>query len=84
MEWKTIGSAPKEHIFILLSGGKPGDQSYEEEDGVPPMVVGWWDANREIWRFCSYDSGVYGEWEDPTHWAELPSQPASAGTTKAE
>ena len=48
--------------------------SYIWEKARP--VTGWFSAG--IWRYCSYDSGVYGELIAPTEWMPLPEPPHEA------
>jgi hypothetical protein len=71
MEKLPIETAPKDR-WIVLFGGKPDMIWHDGDAELPPAVVARWDDEREYWRFCSYDSGLYGEWENPTMWAELP------------
>lgn len=80
--WQPIETAPKDGTRILSTGGRP-DLHYDDfpETAPPPeAVVIWWNDNGQFdpagWRFCSYDSGYYGDWEDPTHWMPLPAPPA--------
>lgn len=82
-EWKTIDSAPLDGTPILAAGGHPdGSSDYSEwsEDddnriySHPSKVVVIWRDDIG-WRYCSYDSRYYGEWEDPTHWMPLPEPP---------
>lgn len=83
-EWKPIETAPKDGTPILLWGGRPDSSSdfigFDTNTSTFPSetVVGWWEEYRPgagEWRYCSYDSGIYGEWEDPTHWTPLPEPP---------
>lgn len=75
--WRTIESAPKDGSWILLTGGEIyyGWDPPDEDDDKPPMVVAQWVKDGEGWQFAWYDSGYYGEYENPTHWAPLPDLP---------
>jgi hypothetical protein len=82
MEWQPIETAPRDGTQILMYGGKPG---YDYDGAIEPVCfTAWWEQFRlpdrngqtGMWRFCSYDSGYYGEWENPTHWMPLPAPPA--------
>ena len=84
--WQPIEDAPRDGTPIFLLGGRP--DTHHDEIPPPPVVVAWWD--REIsfecegWRFCSYDSGYYGEWLDPVGWLPLSVlPPAPTPTTEA-
>jgi hypothetical protein len=64
----------KDGRWLLLKGGKI-DFSWDG-DTQPPMVVAqWttssWDGTKGKWQFAWYDGGYYGEYEEPTHWAEI-------------
>lgn len=82
--WQPIASAPMDGAWVLIAGGKPHDE-YDDHRPVPPFVVARWEAEGKTryydtggrWVFCSYDSGYYGEWCDPTHWMPLPNPPAA-------
>ena len=83
MIWQPIKTAPKDGTVILLRGGKI-DPLYVDSapDGMEHLyerpVTGWWQDVHEFvcgdasWRYCLYDSGIYGEYEEPTHWAPIP------------
>jgi hypothetical protein len=83
MEWQPIETAPKDGTWVLMRGGYP-DDAYDSDEKQPPVVAARWIARQKrmmyqppgIWRFCSYDSGYYGEWHEPTHWMPLPAPPA--------
>lgn len=77
-EWQPIETAPKDGTFVLLCGGT-GDYSSDRGWPFPPVVVAQW-VNLPLhkhWRYASYDSGYYGEVENPTHWMPLPEPPRS-------
>lgn len=88
-EWQDISTAPKDGTPILAYGGAAGYNSDYGSWNPAPLrypapskyVVIWREGEsteRAIWRFCSYDSGYYGEWEEPTHWLPLPKPPKDA------
>jgi Protein of unknown function (DUF551) len=68
MNWKPIETAPKDSSWVLLKGGEV-DYHYDHNAKKPPCVVGQYLTR---WEFASYDGGCYGEYENPTHWMELP------------
>ena len=84
-KWQPIETAPKDGTAVLLFGGQPDRHSdytcgYCDDalDLPSKCVVAWWEAYDGAlgyWRCGSYDNGVYGEWEDPTHWMPLPEPP---------
>ncbi len=82
MTWQSIETAPKDGSWVLLFGGKP-DCDFDCDAARPPVVAARWIPTEirttydspGLWRFCSYDSGYYGEWENPTHWMPLPEPP---------
>lgn len=79
--WQPIETAPKDGTPILLTGGNVDyGERYDEEAFRPPCVVGWWD--RYGWRFCSYDSGCYGDYSGPTHWQSLLPSPKPAAVSE--
>jgi hypothetical protein len=72
MTWQPIETAPKDGTWVLLTGG---DIDYGWDGGFKPSVVsGQWADTR--WQFAWYDSGYYGEYENPTHWMPLPPPPS--------
>lgn len=77
MEWQQIETAPTDGSWVLLTGGKI-DYGWDG-DAKPACVVGQWNVSRNIfrgeWHFAWYDSGYYGEYEEPTHWMPLPTPP---------
>ena len=84
MEWKPIESAPRDGTHILLFGGVPDHESDEYDtmrkvwwEGLERPVSGYWKEwlGIEGWRYCSYDSGYYGVYLNPTHWMPLPAPP---------
>jgi hypothetical protein len=79
-DWQSISTAPKDGSFVLLTGGVVDSIWHDTYDKLLPMVVGWFeesihDPDLGRWKFCSYDGGVYGEYENPKHWAKLPNMP---------
>lgn len=79
--WQPIETAPKDGVAVLLWGGRPdrcSDEMHPVDEHwlMPRPVSGWWDHNR--WRYCLYDSGYYGDYENPTHWMPLPDPPERA------
>lgn len=83
-EWQPIETAPKDGTVILLCGGEDdplNTDAHPNEALHTRPVTGWWgrvvewDEADTIWRYCSYDSGIYGEYKNPTHWMPLPPPP---------
>lgn len=86
MDWHPIETAPHDE-FVFLLGGKPDENcDWADNKGYPPVVVGRYHGPEKIydrelevlietqaWRWASYDSGFYGYWYSPTHWASLPT-----------
>lgn len=73
--WQPIATAPKDGRWVLLSGGRI-EYGWDRET-KPPAVVGQAvNGGEDGWQFAWYDSGYYGEYEDPTHWMPLPAPPA--------
>jgi hypothetical protein len=83
--WRPIETAPRDGTWVLLAGGEC--ESNEESDSRGRVVTGQWTTeyrsnagDRRIddfgrWEFAYYDSGFYGEYENPTHWQPLPQPP---------
>ena len=83
--WQPIETAPRDGTWVLLAGGEC--EFHEESDNKGRVVTGRWtiefrsntrdplDEEFGCWQFAWYDSGVYGEYENPTHWQPLPSPP---------
>ena len=84
-KWQPIDSAPKDGTVVLLWGGRldwyKDDLNEDEKHLHNRPVTGWWgrqpdwSTENTIWRYCSYDSGIYGEYENPTHWMPIPTPP---------
>ena len=72
MEWQPIETAPKDGMYILLTGGTV-NYGWDYDALVPPIVVGQWSVS--AWQFAWFESGYYGEYEDPTHWLSLDALP---------
>lgn len=74
MEWQTMDTAPRDGTWVQLTGGKI-DYGWDDTP-KPPIVVAQWvrvNATDETrWQFAWYDSGYYGEYENPTNWRPLP------------
>lgn len=68
--WHPIAELPdalKDGQWIMLSGG---DIDYGWDGRTkPPFVVAQWAGS--CWQFAWYDAGYYGEYENPTHFAEI-------------
>jgi len=79
--WQPIETAPRDGTWVLLSGGEC--EFNEESDNKRRAVTARWTTefscrNRSgRWLFAYYDSGVYGEYENPTHWQPLLSPPST-------
>jgi Lar family restriction alleviation protein len=83
--WQPIETAPKDGTWVLLAGGEC--EFNEESDNRKRVVTAQWTteyrsnagdlpiADFGRWEFAYYDSGVYGEYENPTHWQHIPSPP---------
>jgi hypothetical protein len=83
--WRSIETAPRDGTWVLLAGGEC--ESNEESDNRGRVVTAQWTTkyrsntgDRWIddfgrWQFAYYDSGFYGEYENPTHWQPLPQPP---------
>lgn len=80
-DWQPIDTAPKDGSWILLTGGKDA-QGWDHDEPQPPMVVAQWASYAECWQFAWYDSGYYGEYDQPTHWLPLP-QPLQLNRTSS-
>lgn len=80
MGWQPIETAPKGGTWVLLTGGTI---DYGWDGGEPPtMVVGQALVHHKeghtFYQFAWYDSGYYGEYENPTHWMPLPPPPTAS------
>jgi hypothetical protein len=83
--WQPIETAPRDGTWVLLAGGEC--EFNEESDNRGRVVTAQWTTeyrskagDRRIddfgrWEFAYYDSGFYGEYENPTFWQPLPSPP---------
>jgi hypothetical protein len=84
-DWRPIETAPRDGTWVLLTGGEC--ESNEESDNRGRVVTAQWTteyrsnagdrliADFGRWEFAYYDSGVYGEYENPTFWQPLPIPP---------
>ena len=80
MEWQPIETAPRDGTWLLLANGIcDGD---EGDRTSRPVTAQWTDyLNGGInscygrWQFAWYDGGYVGEYENPTHWMQLPKTP---------
>lgn len=78
MEWQPISEAPKDGTMVLLYGGVVDTVWYDDGAPHPPQVVGWFSrkyGDEDVWHFCSFDGGTYGEYENPSHFMPLPEPP---------
>lgn len=70
MEWRPIGTAPRNKTTVVLA--------YFSEDGkFSSIQVGWWCVN--FWARWESDSGWC-----PSHWRPLPDPPRSLAQTGGE
>lgn len=75
IDWRPIDAIPdelKDGRWLLLSGGHI-DYGWDG-DSEPPAVVAQFLPRalpEPSWQFAWYDSGYYGEYREPTHFAEL-------------
>lgn len=71
MTWQPIETAPKDGTWIMLTGG---DIVYRwDGESKPPVVCAQaYRPEPNSWQFAWYDSGFYGEYVGPTHWAPIP------------
>lgn len=69
--WQPIETAPRDGTWVLVTGG---DICYGWDGISKPSAVAAQFEGR-AWQFAWYDSGYYGEYEDPTHWMPLPKKP---------
>ena len=67
--WQPIETAPKDR-WVFLRGGSPAYDA-DEAGYIPPMVVARFSLERGRWHFAWYDGGVYGDYANPTEWAEM-------------
>jgi hypothetical protein len=91
--WQPIETAPRDGTWVLLTGGEC--ESNEESDNRGRVVTAQWTTEYKSnagdrliadfgrWEFAYYDSGVYGEYENPTFWQPLPSPPPITPTPHA-
>jgi hypothetical protein len=77
--WQPIKTAPRDGTWVLLAGGEC--EFNEESDNKGRAVTARWTTEFSCrdtsgrWQFAYYDSGVYGEYENPTHWQPRPPSP---------
>jgi Lar family restriction alleviation protein len=77
--WQPIETAPRDGTWVLLAGGEC--EFNEESDNKGRTVTARWTNEFShhdtsgCWQFAYYDSGCYGEYENPIHWQPLPSPP---------
>jgi hypothetical protein len=77
MVWRTIDSAPKDGTWVMLTGGEV-DYGWDG-DTKPEIVVGFYKGTGtyDNWFFAVYDSGYYGQYENPKLWMPLPRTPTA-------
>jgi hypothetical protein len=82
--WQPIETAPRDGTWILIAGGKPGYGWSGDAETTPAMVSARYQSSAgllgDYWQFAHYDSGYYGEWENPTHWMPLRQPPNNERT----
>jgi hypothetical protein len=78
--WQDIASAPRDGAWVQLTGGSI-DYGWDEPDDIPRSVSGQWVNSNTggRWQFAWYDSGYFGEYENPAHWMPLPAAPNQRG-----
>jgi hypothetical protein len=81
MTWQPIETAPREFIWVLLTGGLM-DSDWDNYGDNPPAVVGQFiclcdDNDTEgYWQYTAFHSfEIRGEYYEPTHWMPLPEPP---------
>lgn len=86
-QWQPIETAPRDGTWVMVTGyemPQKGDHytsigDWSAEGEAPVCVVAQFSDEGEdytYWRFCSYDSGIYGDAiRSPTHWMSLPKPP---------
>jgi hypothetical protein len=86
--WQPIKSAPTDGRPVLLRGGKMtasaplskdniASGQYASSDNFPCVVavsrpVSEYRPGEFVWRYCNYQGGYYGYYEDPTEWMPIP------------
>lgn len=84
-QWRTdVENAPRDGTPFLACVEIDEDDYHFDETGPKGghhAAVIWWDADRDAWRYCSFDCGHYGYLLDrepqPTAWVPLPSLPST-------
>jgi hypothetical protein len=82
--WQPIETAPRDGTWVLLAGGEC--EFNEESDNKGRAVTARWTTEFSCrdtsgrWQFAYYDSGVYGEYENPTRWQPLLSPPITSNS----
>jgi hypothetical protein len=68
-----IETAPKDRTVLLFYPG-----NIDINDSAEGWIEGSWDEQEELWE-CAV--GYLGDYNIPTHWAELPGNPLWRGAS---
>lgn len=92
-QWRpieTAAEAVRDGENVLVWGGRPDNYSCEITHDYETFEYSWREprvvaARRygERWYYCEYDSGVYGEYLNPTHWMPAPTPPTAKDRSNA-